>query len=460
MSMTRSAVLLPIALATALCAACVEKGPPPVDQNYVAANLLTAEPAPKRKLDADLGGKVVYLGADLDKDTLKPGDKLTLVHYWKVVQPVGSGWRVFCHITGASKSDWMNIDAPAKMRDNYPPDRWKAGDIIRDEQVVSLKGDWQSAFAEIHVGLYRKGSSSERDRMPIVTGPSDGHSGVLVARLPVAGKGPAAPAGAAGAASYVIRRAAGAITVDGKADEPSWTQAASTGPFKDADGGQPVGAATMARLLWDDKHLYAFIDVTDKDIHSSYTKNDDPLWKEDVVELFIDANRDGKGYVELQVNPRNAQFDAWFPGTRATSKGDEKWNAGIVSAVTVDGTLDQRDDADRLWHVEMAIPLEAVKGGDPAMAITLPPRPGDKWKLNVVRVEKPRDKGIAASAWAQITIQDFHAIDRLLEVTFGDDKGATAAAPAPGPAPAPVQVVAQPVPAVVPPSPDVKTAPK
>jgi hypothetical protein len=416
----------------AACSGCVEKGPE-IDDNFVKQNLMSAEPAPKHKVNADLGGKVVYLGADVDKDQLKPGDKLVIVHYWKVVQPPGGEWRVFTHVDGATKNDWINADG-SKMRSNHPPDRWKAGEIFRDEQTVTLKADWSSPFAAIHVGLYKKGSANPKDRLPIVAGPNDGQQRVQVAKLPVSGAAakPATPA----AAGYVIRKAAAPLTIDGKGDEPAWAQAASTGPWQTAEGGDAVEGETTAKLLWDDKTLYALIDVKDKDVHSSYTKHDDPLWKEDVVELFIDANRDRRGYVELQVNPNNAQFDSFFSGGNRQNP-DPAWNANMKTAVVVTGTKDKRDDQDTGWTVEMAIPLEAVKGKDAAMALSLPPKPGDKWRLNGVRVEKPKEKGIAAASWAHITIQDFHAIDRLIEVTFGDEKGQAAAAPiVPGPAPA------------------------
>src|SRR5205085_3398181 len=131
------------------------------------------------------------------------------------------------------------------------------------------------------------------------------------------------------------------ITIDGKADEPSWASAQATPLFKDAEGGSPVGQPTQAKLLWDDKNLYVFVDVTDSDAYSQYTKPDDPLWKEDTVELFIDADKNGRGYVELQVNPNNAQFDKWWAQTRATP-GDESWTSGMASAVVVEGTRDNR----------------------------------------------------------------------------------------------------------------------
>jgi hypothetical protein len=416
------------------------------DPEYAQKNLLSTAPTPKAAVNADFGGKVVYLGNDVEKTALKPGEKFTITHYWKVVQPPGDDYAIFTHVRG-SGGEWMNVDL-TKMRTSYPLGDWKAGDIIRDEQTITLKNDWKSPVATVNIGIYKRGGHSENDRLAIVSGPDDGHRGIIAARFTVGGSGTkmevAHPMG--GGPDYVVHRASGPITIDGKADEADWASAVSTGNFKDAEGTSAPVPPTTAKMLWDDKNLYVFIDVTDTDVFSEYKRPDDPLWKEDTVELFIDADKNGHGYVELQVNPNNAQFDSWFQTTRA-QPGDEKWTSGIVSAVVVDGTADNRSDTDKGWHAEIAIPLAAVKGKDDAMAVTIPPKVGDSWKLNIVRVEKAKDaKQITASAWAQISMADFHAIDKLLTVTFGDEKGAIAAAapapaaPAPGaPAPAPTE---------------------
>ena len=409
-------------LAVALAVACVEReGPEPakVDDGFIKENLLAAAPAPKHVVNADLGGKVIYLGADVDKDSAAINDRVKVTHYWKVVEPPGAEWRLFTHVNG-SKGDWVNVD-DTRMRKGYGPDRWKAGDIIRDEQVFPIIPTWKSPDATIYVGMFRKGGQTEKDRMKVLSGPSDGKDRVKVATLPVGAKPAAA---AAEEAATTVRRATGAVVLDGKASEADWARAELL-PFADAEGGPAVPGSARARLLWDDRHLYAFVEIEDKDVASQFKKPDDPLWKEDCVELFIDADGSGRGYVELQVNPRGAIFDSWYPTVRPES--DVAWSSGMKAKVALDATLDKRDDADKGWAVEIAIPLAAVKGKDDAMKVTLPPRPGDRWKLNLVRVDKPRDAGVAASSWARIGIGDFHAIDRLKTVVFAD-AGETAGA--------------------------------
>lgn len=420
---------LPLLLA--LLVACVDKGPDPVqrqiDPAYIQKNLLAEPPARMTNpVNADLGGKVMYLGNDVEATTVSPGSKVKVVHYWKVTEPPGATWRVFTHLTGSNRTDWMNLDA-TDMRIGHGPAKWKAGDIIRDEQEFSLPDQWTSPYAQLVVGLHPKGGQTVKDRMPIVSGPADQESRVPVVRFRVERK-PSKPTPA-----YVIRKASGAIAVDGRADEEAWNNATKSPDFATGEGSPAMAGKTSGRLLWDDTHLYVFVQSEDADVYSPYHNQDDPLWKEDVVELFIDADRNGRGYVELQVNPNNAHFDAWFATTRAGGSQVE-WNAGMSSAVIVHGTADHRSDKDTGWDAEIAIPWAAVKGNDPSMRVTLPPRIGDKWRLNVVRIDKPASDTLAVASWNPITYQDFHALGRMLDVDFGDAQGvATPATTPPGP---------------------------
>jgi hypothetical protein len=83
----------------------------------------------------------------------------------------------------------------------------------------------------------------------------------------------------------------------------------------------------------------------------------------------------------------------------------------------VHGSLDNRDDTDRGWDVEIAIPLAAVKGNHEAMKVTIPPQVGDRWNLNVVRAEKKKGaEHPAAASWSQIPYTDWHALGDMLTV--------------------------------------------
>src|SRR5687767_1834144 len=139
---------LVIALAAA-GVACVDRGPKEKsDPAYVATSTLKAEPTPKYPVNADLGGKVVYLGADIDKGRLRPGDKFVITHYWKVVDAPGGKWRAFTHVKGRPDrgEDFINADG-SRLRDVYNAHRWQTGEILKDEQTITLKADWGSPTA-------------------------------------------------------------------------------------------------------------------------------------------------------------------------------------------------------------------------------------------------------------------------------------------------------------------------
>jgi hypothetical protein len=235
------------------------------------------------------------------------------------------------------------------------------------------------------------------------TGGSVVDRAVLVRTIPVDMTRAPPPAG-----TVYLPRAAAPITVDGVATEPGWANAATSPDFTIADGSPESPGRAFARMTWDDTNLYVFVQVTDTDIFSSFKNQDEPLWKADCVELFIDADGNRRGYVELQVNPNNATFDSYFATTRA-QPGDEAWDSNMVTAVKVRGTADKAGDADQGWDAEIAIPLAAVKGRDDTMGVRLPPQVGDKWRLNVVRVDY-RSGGTSPSvaSWNRIGYGDFH----------------------------------------------------
>jgi hypothetical protein len=429
-----------------LCAlvGCVDHGPGPqgkkIEASYVAEHLVAAVPADVTRVDIALGagpesgpersmtrggGKVTYVGNRTDRPMAAPGQTLRITHYWQVTQPVGDGWRVFALLRGApGTADFMNLPA-SDMEIGHPPATWKAGEIIEDIQDIPLRPDWHSAKATLYVGMIHVGGHDTGDRM-VATGPRVVDRAVVARELDVDLSRAPPPPG-----TVYLPRAGGAIAIDGVASDPGWTTAVTSPEFAIAEGcPEPLGKAT-ARMTWDDQYLYVFASIVDPDIVSQYTQHDDPLYRQDAVEIFIDADSNRRGYVELQVNPNNATFDSWFPGTK-TPKGDEAWDSGMVTAVKLRGTS-APGDSDQGWDAEIAIPWSAVKGRDEAMAVRLPPQVGDRWRMNVVRVDiksggAPFSGG--ATSWNRITCADFHALDRMLTVVFADRAGSIIPQPA------------------------------
>ena len=440
--------MTPVAVLAAVLAGCVDRGPGPeprkVEPSYVWAHLL-------EKTDGNFSDKVIYLGNKVEPTRVAPGQAVTITHYWKVLAPVGEQWRVFTLVRApAGSSDFMNLGS-SDMQFAYGPAKWKTGDFIEDVQTFVLRPDWRSPSATILVGLIEVGRHGTLDRMP-VSGPHT-QDRAVVARVLEVDTSRAPPL----AGTVHVPRAQGEIAIDGVAGEAGWAGAAVTPELTAAEGSAEPNGKTTAKLTWDDENLYVFASILDTDIYSEFTKQDDPLWKGDCLEVFIDADGNRQGYVELQVSPNNMTFDSWFAGPRG-SRGDEEWDSGMRTAVKVNGTGNVKSDTDRGWDVEMAIPLAAVKGRDESMVVRIPPAIGDRWRLNIVRVDRRSNGEIAsASSWNQIGMSDFHALDRMLTVVFADaggsimpvtgGSGAGGAVPLPPTVPAPASGSATPAPA-------------
>lgn len=213
---------------------------------------------------------------------------------------------------------------------------------------------------------------------------------------------------------YKVARTLGPIKVDGVFDEPSWRAAKSTGAFRANDGSDTVTSRVEAKMLWDDLNLYFAFECEDTDVAATMTKRDEHLWQEEVVEVFIDPDGDEKNYIELEVNPLGAFLDL-FVLTPVVPIPYESYNIPAKWAVKVDGTVQNSSDRDRGWSVELAVPLkEAVT------APNLPPKDGDRWRLNLYRIErKPKDQLIA---WSPTLKPSFHTPSRFGEVTFSTRK--------------------------------------
>lgn len=180
---------------------------------------------------------------------------------------------------------------------------------------------------------------------------------------------------------YRAGRTLDTIKVDGRLDELTWQALPRLGPFKNIRGGDvPL---TQAALAWDDKNLYAVFVCVDRDPWSNMFDRDAELWNQEVVEVFLDPDSDGKDYPELEVSPHNIVVDLLIPAPGAVSADlAKKWNIeGLQTAVA------KRPAG---WTVEIAIPWASLK----AAHVDGAPKIGDRWRVGMYRIERP--EGLAS----------------------------------------------------------------
>jgi len=187
---------------------------------------------------------------------------------------------------------------------------------------------------------------------------------------------------------YVCYRADEPITIDGKLDELSWRSAPWTGYFVDIEGDVKPRPRfrTQVKMLWDDRYFYIVADMQEPHVWGTLTEHDSIIYNNNDFEIFIDPNSDNHEYYEIEINALNTEWDLILRHpNKDFQKNASLWEIpGLVTAVHVDGTLNDHTDIDRGWSVEFAIPWDVL--GEYAH-MPAPPREGDRWRVNFSRVQ-------------------------------------------------------------------------
>jgi len=188
---------------------------------------------------ADIGGKVTYLGCDVDpKHHVHAGGSFTVTHYWKVKDSPGPDWTL-CGYLGPAL---VSTDQPL-VGDKHAVADWKAGDSIRDVQVVQVPANWTAPVIVVYVGLCQ-GTT----RMGVRTGEQDGRDSVIAVRMPVE-KQDDAP-------TMDVRQAWRRPVIDGKLDDPAWAEIAATRFMVNDETGGSIAPRTEFKIMWDLDFLY------------------------------------------------------------------------------------------------------------------------------------------------------------------------------------------------------------
>lgn len=141
------------------------------DKNPLQAMIQHAEPKgiktrPPGRIVFD--NKIELLGWDIPARVGR-GDKLELVTYWKVLQPVGGNWKVLVHIDHGLR---IGADHPP-IQDRCPTSTWQPGDFIIDRHTLSAGGGGHPLGEyEVWIGFFTGASPSFRN-MTVSTAPAE-----------------------------------------------------------------------------------------------------------------------------------------------------------------------------------------------------------------------------------------------------------------------------------------------
>ncbi len=179
---------------------------------------------------------------------------------------------------------------------------------------------------------------------------------------------------------------------------------------RSTDGNAPRLSTTVS-TYHDDEYLSVVFSAADDLVQATFLGRDDPLYTEDVVEVFL-APEGPADYFEIEVSPNGSVFDARIhspDGIRETMSADPDWNCdGLITAVrktTESGGAMSLD-------LVMRIPFRSLGRSAPLA--------GQSWYANFFRVDRHPVEGDEYSAWRPTMRNpaDFHVTRAFGRISF------------------------------------------
>ncbi|GAB4311652.1 MAG: hypothetical protein Kow0059_01830 [Candidatus Sumerlaeia bacterium] len=217
------------------------------------------------------------------------------------------------------------------------------------------------------------------------------------------------------------------LIVDGLLNEPAWEIAPVITFMLPVTHDAPQ-SRTEGRLVWTDERLYIVMKAWDEDLCGEMTERDSSTWKDDVLETFLRPLPGEPVYYNFEINVLATVYDAenrqpdtppsvsLGPAPRRRVNSREEWNcAGLEHAVQCAGTINNFQDRDQFWVLEMSIPFKSLP-----ILNGRPPAPGDIWEFLLARYDYSTylPQGKELSSCAPLRAVNFHALDDYINLRF------------------------------------------
>ena len=186
----------------------------------------------------------------------------------------------------------------------------------------------------------------------------------------------------------------------GSTSNDGWPNAAQIRLVDNCTGATPKNPG-LVRVARTKTALRVLFELVTPEPRATLQGHKQPLYKEDVAEVFIDPFGDATVYYEFEVNPLNARLDLVIRRTRYGARKDFRWESpGFTSAVLRTPTG---------WNAEFKIPFA-----------DLPTSPDDSpsWRVNFTRIDRPANAPRELSAWSPTGIAQFHVPSKFGEIRF------------------------------------------
>lgn len=209
---------------------------------------------------------------------------------------------------------------------------------------------------------------------------------------------------------YYVKRATEKIVLDGILDEGDWAAAEPVGDFVFPWWTSGEKEQTEVKMLWNDTYLYLAFKCDDKHIWADHYNINDPVSRDDCVELFWNPSPDEQSYYyQFEIN--------CIGNLLSVKKPDRKTIMLPHITQSIQGTVNDDTDTDTGWIIEMALRFseytELFSGETPAS--------GDMWRIGLNRCGGKTNPQYSQWSPSQTDKPNFHRPDDFGKLFFSGE---------------------------------------
>lgn len=173
------------------------------------------------------------------------------------------------------------------------------------------------------------------------------------------------------------------------------------------------GYATSAALAWSDEGIYACYRCDDRKISCTFKEDGADLFKEDVVELFLQPKPGLGYYFEYELSPLGHELALLIANNGTEFFGWQAWKWDGQRKTRRVLRLKKEGEMLVGWEAEVFIPFACLSG-----LTGVPPKAGDLWRGNFYRIDYDNPEAPAYLAWSPVSKPKFHVMDEFGEFLF------------------------------------------
>lgn len=195
--------------------------------------------------------------------------------------------------------------------------------------------------------------------------------------------------------------------INGAGDQAGWDKTDWVSITVQESAGRTL--ATKTKMLYSGTGLYFLFECDDQKLTATIQEDFGPLFKEDVVEVFLWPDPSVPIYFEYELSPLNYELPILVPNINGKAQGWRPWNYPTKKktqhATRVRGGEKTSNAAIKGWTAEFFIPYALMSPIVPAL-----PTSGTVWRGNLYRIDY--DQGYQTWSWKK-TSGSFHEFNKF-----------------------------------------------